>query len=284
MSERRKVLVTGASSGIGRATVLELARRGFAVVALVREENEREKLLLEVGGSGSIEVVVADLADPSARAGAVAGLELYGLVNNAGMMNAGLVRDVSLEAARSQLETTVLAPIDLIRRLLPPMLARGEGRVVNVTSSAVHSATPFIGWYRAEKAALRELTDSLRIELSGSGVAVIDVEPGGIATNIWRRAARELARRQGRSDSPADYERAIAIASRFRRVAADPDKVARVIGDELSRARPHAHRRVGLDATVLRLASELVPDSISDRLSRRAAGLKGNRRASADED
>ena len=109
-------------------------------------------------------------------------------------MNAGLALDVPIADARTQLEVMVLAPMDLTRRVLPYMLERGQGRVVNVTSAAVHTSTPFTGWYQACKAALRELTDALRAELEDTGVDLVDIEPGGFRTAIWTREKPSSAR------------------------------------------------------------------------------------------
>lgn len=132
----------------------------------------------------SVATVVVDLADAKARATVANELELYALVNNAGYLNAGLLRNVAMKEARRQLEVMVLAPMDLARQALPCMLLHGDGRIVNVTSSAAHPSTPFSGWYQSSKAALRELNDALRVKLHNIGVDVIDVEPGGYQTGF----------------------------------------------------------------------------------------------------
>ena len=273
MTERR-VLVTGASSGFGLATVLHLAELGFTVTGLASDEAGAATLEEAAGAQSlSIRSIRADLANPQRRAAAVKDLGLYALVNNAGYMNAGLLRDVPIAEARAQFEVMVLAPMDLARRVLPYMLERGEGRIVNVTSAAVHTSTPFTGWYQAGKAALRELTDALRAELEATGVDVVDVEPGGYRTGIWERGKSELRRRQRNSSRPEAYDPPLDLIDRSEPKMGEPIEVAQAIGKALITSRPQAHVRVGPGAGPLRLVSELLPDRIWDRLVTAPAGV-----------
>lgn len=273
MTERR-VLVTGASSGIGMATAHHLSDLGFTTIALVRDEPERTDLARAAREWGShVDVVVADLSTPGTAA-IVDELTLYGLVNNAAYMNAGLIEDVAIEDARPQFEAMVFTPIELARRALPAMLERGEGKIVNITSAAVHTSTPLTGWYQAAKAALRELNDALRIELRSTGVDVVDVEPGGVQTGIWARATSELERRKTMSRRAPEYDRALAVTARFRSRMTAPEQVAATVGRVLTMAHPRAHVRVGRGALVLRLASEVLPDRVTDRASARLSGVR----------
>jgi short-subunit dehydrogenase len=270
----RRALITGAGSGMGMATALELARLGFTAIGLVPDEQEAEGLAVAAENAGvAIRVVQADLTDPPARAAVVKDLHLYALVNNAGFMNAGLLRDISIDDARLQLEGMVLAPLDLARRALPFMLRRGEGKIVNVTSAAAHTATPFTGWYQACKAALRELTDSLRLELADTGIDAIDVEPGGFRTGIWSRTQDELRVRQAVSSRPETYCAPLAVVDRLASTAGDPADVAAAIGRILTTADPPAHLRIGEDAAPLRVLSELVPDHIWDRVTAKLSSV-----------
>jgi NAD(P)-dependent dehydrogenase (short-subunit alcohol dehydrogenase family) len=273
MTERR-VLITGASSGFGLATAFHLTRLGFTVIGLVIDEQEEDALGRAAAEEGlEVGSIKADLANPQRRATAVKDLELYALVNNAGYMNAGLIRDVPVADARTQFEAMVLAPVDLARRVLPHMLERGEGRIVNVTSAAVHTSTPFTGWYQACKAALRELTDALRAELEDTGIDVVDIEPGGFQTDIWDRGIDELRRRQGQSSRADVYEEPLDLIHRTEPKMGDPNDVAEVIGRVLTQADPRAHIRVGPDAGPLRLVSELVPDRLWDRMVAKTSGI-----------
>ena len=184
----RVVLVTGAGSGFGMATATTLSSLGFTTVGLVSDARQGDVLNRAAATLGvGVEVIEADLADPAQRESAIKDRDLYALVNNAGYLNAGLLRDVGIDDARRQLEVMVLAPLDLAQRALPHMLRRGEGRIVNVTSAAVHTATDLRGWYQASKAALRGLNDALRLELASTGIDVIDIQPGRVRPGIWDR-------------------------------------------------------------------------------------------------
>jgi NAD(P)-dependent dehydrogenase (short-subunit alcohol dehydrogenase family) len=263
----RRVLVTGAASGIGLATVLHLAEMGFSPVGLVRDGDGAAELREAAAAHhAEVGVVVADLSDDEARASALQGLEPWALVNNAGYLDAGRVLDVPIDEARRQLEAMVLAPVQLVQAVVPAMIRRGEGRIVNVTSAAVHAVTPYSGWYQASKAALRELNDALRLELAGYGIEVVDIEPGGMWTGIWLRGLDELSSRRGRSERPGSYDRAIRLVERVGPRLPGPEQVAEAIGEVLSAGRPPLHRRVGRDAAALRTASEVVPDRLLDKL------------------
>ena len=272
---RRRVLVTGAGSGFGLATARHLAGLGFDVTGLVPDGEEAAVLARETARSGvTVDVIEADLADPDRRAGLLDGLDLWGLVNNAGYMNAGRLSDIPIDDARRQLEVMVLAPVDLVCQALPAMVGRGQGRIVNVTSSALHDSTPLTGWYAASKAALRELNDALRLELTAQGVTVTDVEPGGYQTGIWPGAADELRRRRAVSARPDLYDRVLGKLDTGFALMGDPDEVARVVGEVCTTGQPPPHVRVGPGATALRLVDDLVPDRVRDRVVSLLAGLR----------
>lgn len=262
---RRTVLITGASSGIGLATALRAAAEGFPVVGVVPDESGRQALEEAAGHrSLALEVVVADLAVPAVRQGLAGRLEPWALVNNAGYMNAGQIRDVPIDDARRQFEVMVFAPADLSRQVLPAMIERGQGRIINVTSSAAHTGTPLTGWYAAAKAALRELNDSLRLELRRTGVDVVDVEPGGYRTGIWPRAQAELEGRRAGSGQPDLYRRVLGNLDPAQRLMGDPEDVAEAIGYLLTVGKPPNHLRIGPGAGWLRLADAVVPDRLWD--------------------
>src|SRR3954447_1763477 len=176
------VLITGCSSGIGRATALRLHDAGHRVVATARRPETLDdlppgivRLRLDVCDPASVEAAVRD-AD--AKTGGVTAL-----VNNAGFGQSGPVEFVTEEQVRHQFETNVYGPLRLIRAVLPSMRARGEGRIVNVSSAAGKFSTPFLGIYCASKFALEAVSDALRVEVAPFGVRVVVIEPGPIETN-----------------------------------------------------------------------------------------------------
>jgi short-subunit dehydrogenase len=255
---------------------LHLASLGFAVVGLVKETSDTGELERRaIENRLEVETRVIDLGDPAARATALDDLEPWGLINNAGYLNAGQLQEIDIDEARAQLEVMVLAPLDLVRRALPAMLRNSAGRIVNVTSAASHSATPLSGWYQASKAALRELTDALRIELRETGVDVVDVEPGGFTTGIWPRAESELRRRRAKSVTPAPYDAVLKQLAKLEPKMGDPARVGEAVGSLMTMGSPPPHRRVGHDSTAMRLIGDFLPDRLTDpligRIERRAA-------------
>ena len=184
-----RVVVTGASSGIGRVTALALAHRGATeVVAVARSAKALEALAAEHPAITTREV---DLADRRAREGFARRLgPVDVLVNNAGVGWLGLVEDMDRDAVRRLYEVNVLAPIELTQAVLPGMLERGRGRVVNVTSAAAWVAHPPLSVYGSTKWALQGFSEGLRRELNGRGVAVSTVNPGPVRTP-FAEAARQ---------------------------------------------------------------------------------------------
>lgn len=265
---RRTVLVTGANSGIGLATVLHLADIGFHCVGTVRSEEGLDVLADAArGAEADVVPVLMDVADPQDCARVVANHQLYGIVNNAGFFNAGMVEDVSDEAARHQLETMVIAPIRLARLALPGMRDRGQGRILNVTSTLAHASVTMTGWYQASKQALDALTTALRIETTAAGIDVVAIEPAAVDTDIWRKAAEDLRRRRTTTHRTA-YDRSLGLIDAFHGHMRPPDTVARRIGEALTTGQPRTRYRIGLDGGALRWAHRLSPPPVWDRVLR----------------
>jgi NAD(P)-dependent dehydrogenase (short-subunit alcohol dehydrogenase family) len=266
----RRVLVSGASSGIGLASALRLARAGWRVHGGVRTTADADALREQ--GIEPVELDVTDAAQVAAVAEAV-GPELYGLVDNAGIAVAAPLELVPLDELRRQLEVNVIGQVAVLQAVLPA-LRQARGRVVLMGSIGGRSALPFLGPYAASKHALEALADSLRVELRPFGILVSIVEPGSIATPIWRKGAERA------QELSADFEpeRAALYApavARFREVAlsrglgVDPDMVAKAVEHALSASRPKARYLVGRDAH-LRAWIERLPTRLRDRVLARA--------------
>jgi NAD(P)-dependent dehydrogenase (short-subunit alcohol dehydrogenase family) len=179
-SHKRTVLVTGASSGIGEASAVRLARAGWRVLAGVRKAGDApagtEEVLLDITNGGQVGAV-ADGVE-----------ELHGLVNNAGIALAAPLEFLPLDELRRQLEINVTGQVAVTQALLPA-LRRARGRIVFMGSIAGRSSLPFLAPYAASKHALEAVADALRIELGPWGIGVTIVEPGTIKTPIWARSA-----------------------------------------------------------------------------------------------
>ncbi|MDQ6855382.1 MAG: SDR family oxidoreductase [Actinomycetota bacterium] len=274
MADRREqtVVTTGANSGIGLATVLEVARQGYRSVGTVRTP-EKAELVAKSAHDGGLDVntEILDVTDAAAIEELVDHHRPYALVNNAGYSITGAIEDVPDEEARAAIDTMVLAPMRLARLAIPHMRERGEGRIVNVSSIYGRVTTPLTGWYQGAKHALEALTDALRMEVAGSGIRVVLVEPGGFRTGIWEETERQIDKRAGsRYDSA--YRRTLQSTRLTQPIMGDPGHVARVIAGALSGfTRPRY--LVGYDAAAIALWSRLTPTEIKDRLQRLVLGL-----------
>jgi NAD(P)-dependent dehydrogenase (short-subunit alcohol dehydrogenase family) len=264
----RLALVTGASTGIGRACALHLAGLGFHVLAGVRD------LADAPDGVEAIRLDVTSEADVAAAAERV-GAELHALVNNAGIAVSGPVEVVPIEEWRRQLEVNLLGQIAVTQAVLPAIF-RARGRIVNMSSIGGRVASPLFGPYSASKFALEAVSDALRRETAPHGVRVVSVEPGGIATPIWGKGMNEARRITGGMTEEQQRRYASVIASvtkaveRIAREGLAPEEVAKVVGEAVTADRPRARYVVGRDAKVQAVAARLLPDRVFDAVVRRA--------------
>ena len=277
----KSVVVTGANSGIGLATAVELAAHGYDVIGTVRSEEKAEVLRAAAADKGtSVRHVVCDVADAESTEQAFAEVAamtaengLYAVINNAGYGFAGPIEEVPDEAAREIFETNVLGPMRICRLVLPGMRERGEGRIVNISSIAGRVTTPMTGWYCASKHALEALSDALRQEVGGFGVKVILVEPGGFGTGIWNQVNERLPESLEGSAYAGAYERSRMLSTAGEKLP-DPIWVARTVRLALAVPYPLARYLVGFDAVAGTLLDTLAPTAIADYVKAASVGLR----------
>jgi NAD(P)-dependent dehydrogenase (short-subunit alcohol dehydrogenase family) len=275
----KTVLITGCSSGIGLASARYLQARGWLVLPTARSSEDLEALR-----SGGFDPISLDLVDARSVAEAArmalehGGGRLGGLVNNAGYAQFGAVEDLSREALRRQFETNVLGMQELTNLLIPAFRAQGFGRIVNVSSVYGRISAPLVGAYCASKYAMEALSDAMRIELRGSGVALSIIEPGPIVTEFRRNAASQSAEhldmegggRFGRRYAKS-FRRAQETGDKPKPFSAPPEAVARRILHALTSKRPRRRYRVTLPAYVVAVMRRVAPDALLDALLAKSA-------------
>jgi NAD(P)-dependent dehydrogenase (short-subunit alcohol dehydrogenase family) len=277
----RSVLVTGASTGIGRATALRLDGSGWRVFAGVRKEADAESLRQEA--SENLVPVILDVTDPDQIAAAAELVEresdggLDGLVNNAGVAVPGPLETVPLDDLRHQIEVNVIAYVAVTQAMLP-QIRRARGRVVFLASIGGRIAFPFAGPYHASKFATEAIGDVFRQELRPWGIEVAIIEPGSIDTPIWDRGQEKASEVEAKS--PQTNLLYGAAIEKFRKVIEDtaergipPEKVAKAIAHALESKRPKTRYLVGLDAKVQARLGPLIPTRLFDRIIARQLNL-----------
>lgn len=286
MSDQAKsVVITGASTGIGRACALRLDRMGWQVFAGVRKPADGEALRAKASERFiPIEIDVTDADSIARAAGQVAAATgdagLDGLVNNAGISVAGPLEVLPLDEFRRQFEVNVMGQLAVTQAFMP-LIRQRTGRIVFMGSVSGRLATPFVGAYSASKFALEAVADALRMELRPWGIEVSIVEPGSIATPIWEKgqaAADDLEATIGQQ-AHEHYDAAIAAVRKAARETGErgipADRVAKVVAHALAAKHPKTRYLVGRDARVQAIGRSLVPDRLRDRLISRYLGLPG---------
>ena len=265
------VVVTGASGGIGSACVSRLQDLGFAVLAAVRSDAQAAALpagakpfRLDLSAPASIDEAVAEIRSFN--------IPLRGLVNNAGTSRTGAIEDLAMSTIREVLEINLVGPLHLTRSLLPS-LREGNGRVVNVGSGEGFLATPLNAPYCMAKHALEAFSESLRLELAGSGVFVSVVSPGQTETAILEAARADFQALPSRSS--ARYQPLIAPRRRMAdRTGMPPDRVAQAVARALTSRNPRARYFVGADSRGAFLLGRLAPARVRRLFMRQILGFR----------
>jgi NAD(P)-dependent dehydrogenase (short-subunit alcohol dehydrogenase family) len=276
------VVITGTSTGIGRATALRLDAAGYDVFAGVRRSEDAEGLRAEA--SDRLRTLIVDVTDADAIAAAAREVDeavgergVAGLVNNAGASMNGPLEFLPIEDIRHQLEVNLLGPIAVTQAFLP-LIRRARGRIVNMSSVGGRVTNGFLGPYQASKSGLEVVTDALRKELRPWGIHVVAIEPGSIDTEIWRKgteAASETLERlppEGRELYGEAIEKGMALAGKLAQHAAPPERGAAVVERALSASRPRTRYIVGIDARAQIMLDRLLPDRAMDAVEARMLG------------
>jgi NAD(P)-dependent dehydrogenase (short-subunit alcohol dehydrogenase family) len=273
----KSVVITGASTGIGRACALRLAANGSHVFAGVRKESDGADLV--AAASGQLDPVILDVTDESSidAAAKLVGdacgeAGLWGLVNNAGVAVSGPLEYLPIEDLRKQLEVNVIGQIAVTQAFLP-LIRQGGGRIVNIGSVAGRApSAPLLGPYAASKMAMEALTDSLRTELMRWDIHVAIVEPGAIATPIWDKSGDDFDSLTSGMTEEA-IERYGGLIETGRRIAAaqsrrgiPPEKVAAAVQHALTSNRPKTRYLIGRDAWGRVHLETLLPDKARDKI------------------
>ena len=272
---QKSVVITGASTGIGKACALWMDRAGWRVFAGVRKEADGAVLRAEA--SERLTPVLVDVTDAASIAAMAAQVSaavgdggLHGLVNNAGIATGGVLEFVDLDELRRVLAVNVTGQLAVTQPLIP-LLRPARGRIVMMSSIAGRSATPLLGLYAASKHALEAITDSLRLELHPWGIQVSSIQPGTIATPIWGKAL-DFAKDVVPTYPPKALELyGPLVEALFKSLPKNdakgipPEAVAEAVFHALTAPTPRTRYVVGQDAKV-RMWLERLPDRLRDRV------------------
>lgn len=265
---KKVALITGASSGIGKATALEFARRGFVVYGAARRMNEMSDLLAQ-----GIHTVELDVTDEHSMVSCVTQImekeeRIDVLVNNAGYGSYGAVEDVPIGEARRQFEVNLFGLAYMTQLVLPSMRQNKFGRIVNVSSIGGKVYTPYGAWYHATKFAVEGFSDCLRMELSSFGIDIIVIEPGCIKTPWGQIAADNLVKTSAKG---AYAENATRVAHKMAEMyggdnLTKPEIIAQTISKAAVARKPKTRYAVGYMAKPSLLLRWLLCDRAFDRL------------------
>ncbi|MBI3786462.1 MAG: SDR family NAD(P)-dependent oxidoreductase [Deltaproteobacteria bacterium] len=275
----RKVLITGTSSGFGLVSTIELAKRGWNVVASMRDLSKRDRLEATARSAtvaDRIRFMQLDVTDSASIATAVqemtgAGEDLDAVVHNAGVAVGAAFEDLPEAELRRVMETNFFGVLSLTRALLPTFRARRSGRIVIVSSNSAYAGEPANSIYCASKWAIEGWAESLAYEVEPFGIEIVLIEPGSYRTEIWKSSPR--IKPAGSPYLPFMLPLEKAIDEKVLRHARDPQEVGVQIADALEAAKPRFRYPVGLDAKIGHFLRGKVPSRLLRRGITRALGL-----------
>ena len=266
----KAVLITGCSTGIGRATAEHLAGKGWTVYATARRAEAIEDL--QAKGCKTLALDVTDEGSMTAAVAAVEAAEgaVGVLVNNAGYSQSGAVESVKLDDVRAQFETNVFGLIRMCQLALPGMRRQGWGRIVNVSSMGGRMTFPGGGIYHGTKHAVEAISDALRFEVRGFGVDVVVIEPGLIKTQFGAAAVNSIERGTAENGAYGEFNAAVAKATAgvydgpLAKLGGGPETVARKIEKAITRRRPRTRYPVTPSARMIMGLRTVLPDRAWD--------------------
>jgi NAD(P)-dependent dehydrogenase (short-subunit alcohol dehydrogenase family) len=267
--DRRGVVVTGASSGIGAAAALALADAGFAVFAGFRSDADGERMSALHKHIQPVHLDVTDTASVKAASTHVlsSGVPLHGLVNNAGIAIGGPVEFLPIEEWRRLFDVNVFGAVATTQAFLPQLRA-DRGRIIFIGSISGRLAAPFLAPYSASKFALRAITDALRMEVAPAGVLVSIVEPGSVTTPIWSKGRQtrpqmeRLLGAQGVALYGSELKDLLRASEEQERIGMPVERVSQAIVHALTARRPKTHYLVG---SRLASAASHLPATLRDK-------------------
>lgn len=267
------VLISGASSGIGKACALLLSRKGFRVFAGVRNNSDRRNLQKEA--PGKLIPLLLDVTDPISiedsrnKISDVTDSTLFALINNAGIGFGGPLETLSVAEVRRLFDVNVIGAFAVTSAFIPLLRNRGEGRIINMGSMSGILSLPGLSAYAASKYALEAITDSLRLELNPFNISVSIIEPGNVDTPIWEKSVASFDDmiRNAEDETHRLYS---SLISSLRKYSENPngissDKVADLVYKILISKKPKNRYLLGKDAVMFRLIN-LAPDIIRDKI------------------
>ncbi len=276
----RTVLITGSSSGFGLLTSITLARRGWKVIATMRDlsrRNELEMAASTAGVTSSILIEQLDVTD-STRLGqrvvallALAGGQLDAVVHNAGIAVAAAFEDLPEQDLHRVMDTNFFGPLDLTRALLPSFRAARRGRIVFVSSDSAFAGEPTNAIYCASKFAVEGFAESLAYEIAPFGVHVVVIEPGPYRTEIWRNSPR--VQPANSAYGPLLDTLWPAVDKHVAKTAGDPQEVANAIAEALDAKRPRFRYPVGTTARIGLFLRGKIPTALMRRGISRYLGI-----------